>query len=349
MENTTIVHEQVKEYYGHTLQTKDDLKSNCCTAAEPPAHYKPILSLIEDEIMTRFYGCGSPFPDALEGLTVLDLGCGTGRDCYLLSALVGQEGKVIGIDMTDEQLEVARKYQEVMAQKFGHDEPNTKFIKGYIENLKEVGIEDASIDLVVSNCVVNLASDKEAVMREVLRVLKPGGEVYFSDIYADRRIPEHLVENEIFYGECLGGALYREDFRRLMNKLGVPDIRTINQSIVTIENPQIQELAGNIKFHSELIRIFKLDNLEDLCEDFGQIAIYKGTISHAKHVFHLDDHHIFYTNQPMLVCGNTASMIQNTRFSKHFDILGDRSQHFGVFDCKDSSSPINESARGACC
>ena len=101
----------VKDYYGKVLASKNDLKTSaCCSTEALPARHKEILSKIDDEVLARFYGCGSPIPTSLEGTVVLDLGCGTGRDVFLAAALVGERGKVIGVDMTEEQLEVARRY-----------------------------------------------------------------------------------------------------------------------------------------------------------------------------------------------------------------------------------------------
>src|SRR3989338_6752315 len=106
-----IVQKKVADYYGKILKTKQDLKtSTCCSLEKLPAYVQEPLKLIEDEIQTKFYGCGSPFPLVLEGMKVLDLGCGTGRDCFVLSYLVGEEGEVVGVDMTAEQLEVANRY-----------------------------------------------------------------------------------------------------------------------------------------------------------------------------------------------------------------------------------------------
>ena len=103
--------ESVAEYYGQVLRSHDDLKTSaCCTTENPPEHIKPLLINLHEEVQRKFYGCGSPFPLALEGCTVLDLGCGSGRDAFLLSQLVGQHGKVIGIDMTEGQLAVAQEY-----------------------------------------------------------------------------------------------------------------------------------------------------------------------------------------------------------------------------------------------
>ena len=209
--------DSVKEYYGKVLQGNKDLKTTaCCSTDSAPAHQKDILELIEDEILDRFYGCGSPIPDELDGKTVLDLGCGTGRDSYLVSKLVGPSGHVTGVDMTDEQLNVANRNLDQQMENFGFDKPNIEFKKGYIENLKELGIEDNSVDVVISNCVINLSPDKKAVYSEIFRVLKPGGELYFSDVFTDRRVPERLKDDPVLYGECLSGAMYTEDFRRML-------------------------------------------------------------------------------------------------------------------------------------
>lgn len=211
---------EVQDYYGKTLQDNKDLKSNACCVGDPgyTAKEADALSKIHDEITKKFYGCGSPIPQALTGATVLDLGCGSGRDCYLASAMVGDHGRVIGIDMTDEQLEVANRYKDYHREKFGWGK--VEFRKGEIEDLRAVGIEDNSVDCVISNCVINLSGDKERVFREIWRVLKYGGELYFSDVFSDRRIPESLRKDNVLWGECLSGALYIEDFRRMMLKVG---------------------------------------------------------------------------------------------------------------------------------
>jgi len=150
----------------------------------------------------------------LEGKTVLDLGCGSGRDVYIASQLVGPEGKVIGVDMTEEQLDTAREYQSYHAEKFGYD--NVEFHLGLIEKLDEIdSLEDGSVDIIISNCVINLCPDKEAVLRSCHRLLKEGGELYFSDVYSNRRVPQSLREDEVLWGECLSGALYWNDFHNL--------------------------------------------------------------------------------------------------------------------------------------
>lgn len=338
----------VKKYYGEILKTSQDLKTSaCCSLESFPEHIRAILQNIEPEILEKFYGCGSPLPNELEGRTVLDLGCGSGRDVYVASCLVGETGKAIGIDMTDEQLAVARRHRDAQMKRFGFQVPNVDFRKGYIEDLAEAGIEDNSVDVVISNCVINLSPDKRRVFQEIFRVLKPGGELYFADVFADARVPAEFHDDPLAYGECLGGAMYIEDFRRLLEELGCPDYRVAGKREIRIDDPVLARKAGAIRFDSMTIRAFKLAGLEDRCEDFGQVARYLGTMEDCPVRFRLDDHHEFITGKPLLVCGNTASMLTETRFGKHFCVTGDRSRHFGLFSCGPDLEP--NAFSGNCC
>jgi len=213
--------------------------------------------------------------------------------------------------------------------------------------LAALGIGDASVDVVVSNCVVNLSPRKEALFREIFRVLKPGGELYFADIFSGRRVPAPLQKDPILLGECLGGAIYLEDFRRLLRQVGCLDYRVVSNAPLALFDAQVIEKAGMIPFFSMTVRAFKLD-LEDLCEDYGQVAIYRGTLPHAPHAFDLDDHHHFETGKAYPVCGNTADMLSQTRFANHFQIIGDKSTHYGIFDCAPGPGQKVD-ANGACC
>jgi SAM-dependent methyltransferase len=342
--------ESIKEYYGRVLKTNRDLQTSaCCTADSLPPHLRPIEAELHDEVREKFYGCGSPIPGALDGCTVLDLGCGAGRDVYLLSRLVGPAGQVIGVDMTPEQLAVAERHREYHARKFGHPASNVRFIQSYIEDLEAAGIASGSVDAVISNCVINLSPDKRRVFAEIFRVLKPGGEIYFSDVFSGRRVPAPLREDSLLLGECLGGAMYIEDFRRLLRALGCLDYRVVSRRRIELTHPEIERRAGMIDFYSMTVRAFKLD-LEDLCEDYGQVATYLGTLPESPHRFLLDDHHLFQTGLPLRVCGNTAAMVGETRYRAHFRVQGDHAVHYGPFDCLPQVSPVGASAPGgACC
>lgn len=347
-ERTT--HDSVRDYYGHELTTSADLRTSaCCTDEAVPAHHKPILAQLADEVLSKFYGCGSPIPPALEGCTVLDLGCGTGRDVYLASKLVGENGRVIGVDMTEEQLAVAVRYEQEHADRFGYAKPNTNFRLGIIEDLQSVGVADESVDVVISNCVINLSPDKEAVFREIFRVLKPGGELYFSDVFCDRRVPDEVKTDRVLLGECLGGALYDEDFRRILFDLGCPDFRVVTQHEITVEDHELKARVGQARFISKTIRAFKLASLEDRCEDFGQVATYLGGIDGAESAFRLDDHHHFEKGRPMLVCGNSAAMVEETRYGAFFNVVGDRSTHYGLFGGCIEDSASESAGTGTCC
>ncbi len=351
METLSSTHEKLKEYYGKILKGSGDLKTNacCCSENSMPPQVRAILDEIDEEITARFYGCGSPLPPLLEGCTVLDLGCGTGRDAFIASKLVGEKGRVIGVDMTDEQIGIAEKHVDSMMRKFGYKEPNIRFAKGYIEDLQAIGIEDSTVDVVISNCVINLSPDKPAVFEEIFRVLRPGGELYFSDVFAGRRVPDHLREDPVLRGECLAGAMYIEDFRRMLDRLGCPDYRIVSRSPISLDDPEITEKIGMVDFYSMTVRAFKLDDLEDICEDYGQAAVYEGTIPGHPHYFDLDDQHRFATGKANPVCGNTASMIQRTRFADHFRVIGDRSVHYGPFDCSPAADEPGGCCSSGCC
>lgn len=348
----SAVIENVKEYYGKTLQSKDDLqtKACCCSPSAMSKEVKEAVALVADEVVTRYYGCGSPLPPLLEGMTILDLGCGSGLDVYVAAKLVGEHGRVIGVDMTKEQLDIAQKYEEEQRKRFGYAKSNVRFIKGYIEDLRAAGIADNSIDIVISNCVINLSPYKEKVFDEIWRVLKPGGELYFSDVFADRRIPQHLATDPVLRGECIGGAMYDEDFRRIMERAGFVDFRYKSSRGLDLDNEAIIEKVGFANFSERTVRAFKLDDLEDICEDYGQVAVYNGAIPGYPHAFDLDDHHRFFTGKPLLVCGNTASMLAKTRFASAFKVMGDRSTHFGAFKgCATACESTCADDGGACC
>lgn len=340
---------EVSEYYGSVLQSSADLRTDACCAPEGmPRWLKDLIADVHPEVRDRFYGCGSPVPLAVEGKTVLDLGCGTGRDCYVASRLVGPHGRVLGVDMTPEQLAVARRHRDYHAGRAGLATSNVTFLEGPMEDLAALDIQDASVDVVISNCVLNLAGDKRRVFSEIARVLRPGGELYFADIFSDRRLPAALARDPVLVGECLGGAMYREDFRRLMRDLGFADIRRVAASPVAVRDPGIQAAVGNAAFESLTLRAFRLD-LEDRCEDYGQVATYLGTITQTPHAFELDDHHRFETGRPLRVCGNTADMLSKTRYAPHFKVDGDKSVHFGLFDCAPEAAAAGVEGKGSCC
>jgi arsenite methyltransferase len=344
-------HENVQTYYGETLQSSADLQTDaCCTPADMPDYVKKVLSQVHDEVLTRYYGCGLIAPLDLEGMRILDLGCGAGRDVYALSALVGETGQVVGVDMTPAQLDVAARHQDFHAAAFGHATSNVEFHHGFIENLADLPLEPGSFDIIVSNCVINLATVKEAVFRGAHHLLKEGGEMYFSDVYADRRVPREMAEDEVLYGECLSGALYWNDFLTFAKRAGFGDPRLVTHRPLTIENPALEARVAPLNFLSATYRLFKLGGLEATCEDYGQAVIYKGTVLHAPHEFALDDHHIIKTGKVFPICGNSWMMLKDTRFAWHFDFIGSFDSHHGIFEGCGGESPFEgETNDEACC
>lgn len=371
---STALQAQVNDYYSNVLTKSGDLKTNACTTAgEPPDHLKKALSNVHDDVMAKYYGCGFIAPEALDGCSVLDLGCGAGRDVYVLAQLVGEKGKVVGIDMSEKQLETATSTMEWHMKRFGYSQMNTEFIQGYLEDLDTLmmqgKLQPKSFDVIVSNCVINLCEDKNKVLRAAFSLLKEGGEMYFSDVYASQRVNAELRRDPVLFGECLSGALYWGDFLRSARAAGFIDPRLVSDSKISIKNEAIEKKIGHIDFYSATYRLWKLEGLETECEDYGQAVRYKGTLSppfaeqgamqELLYSFKLDDHHIFKKGKLELVCGNTFLMLNKTRFSEYFEFFGDFNTHYGIFDgcgkaipfasASSSGNAVCATSGGSCC
>lgn len=343
---------EVSDYYGRILESSKDLKTDaCCTTDPPPPHVKEILKNIHPEITNRYYGCGLVIPAKLNHQKILDLGCGTGRDVYLLSALAGPDGFVTGVDMTEEQLEIATKNIDYQSKKFGYSRPNVDFKLGNIELLDQIGIKPSFYDIVVSNCVLNLSPQKEQVMKQVYKALKSGGEMYFSDVYSDRRIPQELRDDPVMYGECLSGALYWNDFLALAKKCGFGDPRLVEHRPLAIQNTAIKEKLGAIKFQSATYRLFKIPELEPHCEDHGQAAMYMGTTRYYPNSLIFDRDNIFDKGRVVPICGNTFRMLSESRYKNDFKLIGDFDTHFGHFAGCQIANPFDREVEkeSPCC
>ncbi|MDJ0928032.1 MAG: methyltransferase domain-containing protein [Gammaproteobacteria bacterium] len=344
---------EVQRYYGETLQSTTDLRTTACSTPDaPPAYLKAALGNVHEEVLDRYYGCGLVLPEALDGAHILDLGCGAGRDCYVLAQLVGEQGRVTGVDMTPEQLAVARRHQDFHTRRFGYRQSNVDFVEGDIERLADLGLPNESVDLIVSNCVINLASDKRAVLEQAWRLLRPGGELYFADIYADRRIPPELRSDPVLYGECLSGALYWNDFLRLARLSGFLDPRLVDSRMVAVTDSQLVARLGDIRFVSATYRLFKLPGLEAACEDYGQAVCYRGTVPHFSAALSLDRGHRFETGRETPVCGNSYRMVAESRFAEHFDFPARARAHRGLFAGCGTADPYvgaGAAVAGDCC
>ena len=198
----------------------------CCPTSYDMTDLK---SFIPEEVLKISYGCGTPagLKTVRAGETVLDIGSGGGIDCFEASRLVGPTGRVIGIDMTDTMLEIARKHAVVVATNLGYPASNVEFRKGLADAMP---VEDGTVDLIISNCVINLAPDKRKVFQEMFRVAKPGGRFTISDIVADQTVPQYLVHDAQKWGDCLSGALTLTDYIAGMVGAGFLGIHLIKSS-----------------------------------------------------------------------------------------------------------------------
>ena len=337
------IEESVKNYYGKVLKTNRDLKTSACSIdLKASKKLKDLINSIHPEVNEKFYGCGLIIPEAIEGSHILDLGSGSGRDSFILASLAGKKGRVVGVDMTKEQIEIAQKHKKYHEELFDLEDKNLKFVHGKIENILDTSLQLNSFDLIVSNCVINLVPNKEKVLKDTYKLLKVGGEFYFSDIYSDRRIPEHLTNNELLYGECLSGALYWNDFSNLAKNAGFKDPRVVSVKPVDIMNKEVRNLVDPIKFYSITYRLFKIQDLEPDCEDYGQAVCYKGNLDGSPHSIKLDQEHTFPKGKFKEVCGNTYLMLNQSRMRKYFEFAVSWDTHHGIFQNCNSKTIVHE-------
>ncbi|NXF93261.1 AS3MT methyltransferase, partial [Eubucco bourcierii] len=308
-----------QDYYGKELQKLEDLKTNACvTLARPLSKMmRDALERVHKEVVARYYGCGLVIPECLESCRILDLGSGSGRDCYLLSQLVGERGHVTGIDMTKEQVEVAKKHVAYHMDKFGYQKANVEFLQGYIEKLGDAGLADESYDIVISNCVINLAPDKRTVLHEAYRVLKPGGEMYFSDVYASQHLSETTRKHTVLWGECLAGALYWRDLYSIAKEVGFKTPCLVSASPITIGNKELEDIVGNCCFVSATFRLFKVP---DNSQAGPSQVIYSGGIPGHEGELVFDANFTFKKGEVVDVDAEMAAILQSSRFAEEFVI-----------------------------
>ncbi|XP_051475622.1 arsenite methyltransferase isoform X2 [Apus apus] len=311
------IHREVQDYYGRELQKSEDLKTNACvTSARPLSKaVRDALERVHEEVVARYYGCGLVIPECLEACQILDLGSGSGRDCYLLSQLVGEQGRVTGIDMTESQVEVAKKHIAYHMNKFGYQKPNVEFLQGYMEQLGDAGLADESYDIVISNCVINLVPDKRAVLQEAYRVLKPGGEMYFSDVYTSQHLSEAVRKHRVLWGECLAGALYWRDLYSIAKEVGFSPPCLVTASPITINNKELECIIGDCRFVSATFRLFKVPGSSRAGP--GQV-IYNGGITGHERELVFDANYTFKEGEVMDVDAEMAAILRSSRFAEEF-------------------------------
>ena len=220
---TDEITQKVSERYARAASAGEQM---CCPTSYDMSHLK---TFIPEEVLKISYGCGTPagLQTVRAGETVLDIGSGGGIDCFEASRLVGQTGHVIGVDMTNTMLEIARRNAPIVASNLGYTASNVEFRKGMADAMP---VEDGTIDLIISNCVINLAPDKRKVFTEMFRVAKPGSRFTISDIVSDHTVPQYLVHDSGKWGDCLSGALTLADYMGGMAEAGFQAIHLIKSS-----------------------------------------------------------------------------------------------------------------------
>jgi len=218
--------------------------SSCCASGSDPItegiYQGTSKDRIPDAVLGQSLGCGSPVEMAglKPGEAVLDLGSGAGLDAFLAGGEVGPSGKVFGLDMTDEMILAA----ESNRVHWGLD--NVEFLKGFIE---EIPLPEGSVDAVVSNCVINLSPDKDAVFREIFRVLKPGGRISVSDVVFLRPVPEEIRSSIDAWAGCIAGALGREEYAGKLKKAGFENVRVEPTRVYEFTPEQLQDMFPDMQ------------------------------------------------------------------------------------------------------
>ena len=299
-------------------------------AAESPVEGLccPVQPAVEDlthipaEVVERFYGCGSPIglADIREGEVTLDLGSGAGIDVFISAKKVGPEGRAIGVDMTDAMLEVAAEAKKTVAANLGYDA--VEFRKGFLE---EIPIEDGSVDLVTSNCVINLSPDKRRVFSEMWRVLKDHGRLVVADIVSDESVPPRFRQDPRLWGECLSGSLTEEEFTAYLERAGFYGIQVLRKTFW-------REVEG-YRFYSITIRGYKFEKKAG-CVFIGQTAIYQGPFKGVSD----EEGHWFPRGVPVEVCTDTAAKLSNPPYEGMFVVTDPTKSVQDAFSCCDDGS-----------
>jgi SAM-dependent methyltransferase len=282
------------------------MESLCCAAEYTEAE----ISHIPKNVLEVSYGCGSPtsLANIKEGETVVDLGSGGGIDCFIAARKVGRSGWIIGIDMTDKMIGIAKKAASSVAKNLGYD--IVEFKKGFLE---DIPLESGTADLVTSNCVLNLSADKGTVFEEIYKVLKPTGRFCISDVVSDKELPEHIRNDKQLWGECLAGALTEDSFIRAAREAGFYGLLTVSRSLY-------RKLDG-IRFDSIVLNGYKLQKGSE-CVYAGQYAIYNGPFKAVQD----DDGHEYPAGIPVKVCTETVEKLNKAPYTGLFSIIGPKNE-----------------------
>jgi len=297
--SSEVSRDDVRDYYSKAaVATQESL---CC-----PVNYDPgDLSHIPSEVMDISYGCGSPVNRAniAPGESMVDLGSGGGIDCFIAAKIVGQGGKVTGVDMTENMLANARKNAEQVSKNLGYS--NVEFKHGFLESIP---MDDQSADVVTSNCVINLSTDKEEVFREIHRILKPGGRFVIADIISDKPVPQEMRNNRELWGECVSGALTLDEF---INYSKQTDFHGF-----TLQKDYLWKVVEGIRFYSYILTAYKPAPVEQSCCPGKVQVIYAGPLQ-AVTLQSIQ----FPMGTPIEVDEDFASMLESNPYRDMFNII----------------------------
>ena len=311
----------------------------CC----PVEYNRDLLKIIPQEVIEKDYGCGDPSRYVKPGETVLDLGSGTGKICFIAAQVVGAQGRVIGVDMTDDMLEVARRNAPVVAERLGY--ANVEFRKGRIQDLgldleildaelKQHPIANAnsflraqelaadlrvkhplvpteSVDVVVSNCVLNLveSGDKRQLFQEIFRVLRKGGRAVISDIVSDEDVPHLMQQDPTLWSGCISGALREDQFLKAFEDAGFYGIRLLKR------DAQPWQTVAGIEFRSVTVEAFKGKQGDSL--ELNQSVVYRGPFREVLD----DDGHRLRRGERVAVCDKTFQLYSQPPYEEHFEFI----------------------------
>ena len=365
----SAVESAVRNRYAAGAQARE--AALCC-----PVDYDPqYLKIIPQEVIERDYGCGDPSRHLRRGETVLDLGSGTGKICFIASQVVGPEGKVIGVDMTDDMLEVARRNAPVVAERVGH--ANVEFRKGRIQDLaldlerldaelraRPINTADAflaaeelaaelrmrhplvateSMDVVISNCVLNLveAGAKRRLFDEIFRVLRLGGRAVISDIVSDEEVPGELQNDPGLWSGCISGALTESGFLAAFEHAGFHGIRILQRDAKPWRTVQ------GIEFRSLTVEAFK--GKQGACFERNQAVIYRGPFREILD----DDGHRLTRGERVAVCDKTFQLYGKAPYREHFEFVEPLTPiplaEAGPFDCSRTAPRHPRETKGQAC
>ncbi len=370
----------VYQRYASAAKRRED--ALCC----PVEYAADFLSVIPEEILERDYGCGDPTPYVQAGETVLDLGSGGGKLCYILAQVVGKRGRVIGVDCNREMLGLARRHQQTVADRIGFS--NVDFRYGLIQDLKldldllgreleqhpvrdpagwltlrqleerlrhdQPLIPDDSVDCVVSNCVLNLVrqQDRRQLFAEVFRVLNRGGRAAISDIVSDEDVPANLQRDPELWSGCISGAFREDRFLEAFEEAGFHGIQFVKRQ------REPWRTVDGIEFRSVTVVAHK--GKQGPCLEGNQAVIYRGPFKKVED----DDGHVYPRGARMAVCDKTFHLLQREPYTGLFDVVEPRAaiprDEARPFDCrrsklrdpretKEADYHVTTDSAGPCC